>query len=176
MALTGIIALIYASRQLSQSREAARVQHLLKFVEQFDSEPLKEVRESLANRRLEGIAEPPEMDVILSFFETIGLLVRRGHLDANDVWECFSYWIFNVYSDSREAVERGQKADASCYRDFSALVEKLRGIEEKEGGTCYPPSREDIKDFWKYELEIVAGKARGKRRKKRIPGEGGGTT
>ena len=64
----------------------------------------------------------------------------------------FNHWMFNVYADSREFIEQEQKADSSYYRDFSSLIEKLRAIEEKEGGTSYLPSREDIDDFWEYEL------------------------
>lgn len=96
IAATGIFALWYAHRQLAQSREAAKVQHLLKFVEQFDTEPLLGLRKSVAEQRVRGIGEPPEMYKILDFFETIGLLVRRDYLDVDDVWDCFSYWMFNV--------------------------------------------------------------------------------
>jgi len=176
MALTGIIALIYASRQLSQSRETAKVQHLLRFVEQFESEPLATARKSLAQKKVERDEHPPELDVVLNFFETIGLLVRRGYLDADDVWDCFSYWMFNVYADSRGVIEQEQKADASFYRDFSTLIEKLRVIEQDRGCDLYPPSKVDIEEFWKYEQRIAPGKAARYRRKQNVAKESDSAT
>jgi hypothetical protein len=116
------------------------------------------------------------MESILNFFETIGLLVRRGYLDIHDVWDCFSYWMFNVYADAHEIIKQEQEDDASYFSDFSALIEKLRVVEEKEGGTDYPPSSEDIEEFWKYELEVIPGKATRKRRSRRGPGKSGDAT
>jgi hypothetical protein len=168
IAITGIIALIYAWKQLKQFREAARVQHLVRLVEQFENPPLVNIRKSLADKRLRGTAEPPELENLLNFFETIGLLVRRGHLDASDVWSSFSYWMFNVFADFRGVIEEEQKDDPTYYSDFSELIERLRLIEKEEGGTAYPPSADDIEEFWRYESRISAG-VPVRRRKPRRP-------
>jgi hypothetical protein len=80
LALTGVWALIYARQQLKQARESEKIQHLLRFVEQFDNGPLAKSRKSLAVDRLKGDDDAPELDNILNFFETIGLLVKRGYL------------------------------------------------------------------------------------------------
>jgi hypothetical protein len=55
LAGTGTWALIYARRQLRESRESEKVQHLLRFVEQFDNAPLANSRKALAEKRLKGV-------------------------------------------------------------------------------------------------------------------------
>jgi hypothetical protein len=124
MAVTGIAALFYAARQLNESRDLAKVQHLLDFVKQFNSEPMVGLRKSVAEQRLQGNTEPDGMDDILNFFETIGLLVRRDYLDTEDVWDSFSYWMFNVYVDFRQYIEREQQDDYTYYSDFCDLVKE----------------------------------------------------
>ena len=52
-------------------------------------------RRVVAEKRLKGITFPVDEALrLLDFFETIGLLVRRGYLDESDVWSTFSYWMF----------------------------------------------------------------------------------
>jgi hypothetical protein len=164
LAITGVWALVYARQQLKQARESERVQHLLRFVEQFDNAPFANIRKALAEKRIKGIDDPPELDNVLNFFETIGLLVKRGYLDAHDVWSSFSYWIFCIFADGRETIEQEQKEDPTYYSDFTGLVEKLEGIEKAEHGLSGRPSKEDITEFWQYELELTAGLPATKRR------------
>jgi hypothetical protein len=143
--------------QLRAVREQNKVQHLVRFIEQFESEPMATYRKLTAEKRHRGTAYPPEAQRILDFFETIGLLVKREYLDVLDVWACFSYWMFNVYADFREDIAQEQKDDPSYYEDFVALVERLRKVEVERGGTDDRPSREDIRDFWADETKLVAG-------------------
>lgn len=112
---TGVWALIYASKQLNQSRETEKVKHLVEFTREFDSEPMSKWRKTVAEERLKGVNYPEEGQRLLDFFETIGLLVRRGYLDENDVWSTFSYWMFNIYADFREDIEQMRRDDESYY-------------------------------------------------------------
>jgi hypothetical protein len=157
VAATGVWALAYASRQLKQARESEKMQHLLRFIEQFEHPPMANYRKAVAAQRIKGTAYPPEAQEILNFFETIGLLVRRGYLDVEDVWSSFAYWMFNVYGDFRDDIEQEQREDESYYQDFCSLVEMLRKIEKEEGGSDDRPSREDIIEFWKDELRTMTG-------------------
>jgi hypothetical protein len=85
IAVTGGWALVYARGQLKQAREAERVKHLVNFIREFDSEPMVNWRKLVAEKYLKGDSFPEEAERLLDFFETIGLLVRRGYLDVNDV-------------------------------------------------------------------------------------------
>ena len=102
IAITGVVALIYASRQLKQARETEKVKHLVEFTREFDSEAMSKWRKIVAEQRLKGVDYPDEAQRLLDFLETLGLLVRRGYLDDNDVWSTFGYWMFNIYTDFRE--------------------------------------------------------------------------
>ena len=166
--VTGVVALVYAKRQLAQNRESDKVQHLVRFIEQFEDEPMASYRKIVAEKRIKGTSYPPEAESILNFFEAIGLLVRRGYLDISDVWNSFGYWMFSVYADFREEIEQEQRADRSYYEDFCTLVDGLREIEVEIGGSDDHPSKEEIQDFWREESKIIAG-APVRRRKVRRP-------
>jgi len=168
VAATAVWALVCARQQLKQFRESEQVQHLLRFVEQFDAAPLMNTRKSLAEKRLKGVDDPPELENILNFFETIGLLVKRRYLDAYDVWACFSYWMFSVFADFRDLIEQEQKEDPTYYADFTALVERLRMIEKAEHGLSDRPSRDDIEEFWRYELDLTTGLPATRRRPRKL--------
>jgi hypothetical protein len=154
---TGVWALIYAHRQLTESRETEKVRHLVDFNKEFDSEPMATYRKAVAEGRLKGDAFPPQAIKLLDFFETIGLLVSRGYLDGYDVWSTFSYWMFNIYSDFRDEIDQIRRDDENYYGDFCDLIEVLRKIEKENGGSDDRPSRDEIKDFWEDEAATIAG-------------------
>jgi hypothetical protein len=78
-------------------------------------------------------------------------------LDVDDVWSSFGYWIFNIYADFREDIEQEQREDESYYLDSCELLRQLQEIERTEGGTGGKPSKDEIKDFWREELNVIAG-------------------
>jgi hypothetical protein len=164
IASTGVCALIYASKQLKQAREAEKVKHLVEFVREFETEPMSQYRKTTAEKRVKGTSYPPEAQKILDFFETIGLLERRGYLDVDDVWSSFGYWMFNIYADFREDIEQEQRVDKTYYLDSCELLQKLQKIEEEEGGSDGRPSKEEILDFWRDEAKTIAGSPLRKRR------------
>jgi len=161
LAVTGVWALVYARKQLRQSRESEKVQHLLRFVEQFDNAPLANSRKSLAEKRLKGLNDtaglPPELHVLLNFFEMIGLLVIRDYLDVHDVWSAFSYWVLFLFADFRQSLEEQQREEPTFYSDFLHLVQQMKAIEKTEQGMSDRPTREEITEFWQYELGLTAG-------------------
>lgn len=114
-------------------------------------------RKSLAEKRLKKIEDPPELDIILNFFETIALLVKRNYLDLHDVWDCFSYWMLFIYADSRESLEQEREDDPTYYADFVSLVGRLKEIEKVEGAIRSRPSEDEIIEFWNYELGLAVG-------------------
>src|SRR5438309_9868827 len=57
-----------SQQQIEIARDAVKIQHLLTLVTQFGTEPLITARRSLAQKRLAGDPEPPEMQDVLDFF------------------------------------------------------------------------------------------------------------
>jgi hypothetical protein len=166
IAITGVWALIYAHRQLKQSRESEKVKHLVEFNKEFDCNPMAQWRKNVAEQRLNGIPFPDEALRLFDFFETVGLLVRRGYLDQDDVWCTFSYWIFNIYSDFRDEIEQIQRGDGNYYNEFCTLRERLCEIEHDAGSSDDRPSKDEILDFWKDEAKTISGAPLTKRRKR----------
>ena len=167
LAVTGVAALIFTIQQLLQAKDSDRIKHLLSFVHDFECDPIAATRRTVATKRLKNEKYPAETQNLLDFFETIGLLVRRNYLNADDVWNCFSYWMFNVYSDCRDDIEQEQREDATYYKDFTNLIARLRKIEKAEGGKADHPSKEEIKEFWEDEVNITEGQPMGNRRPRR---------
>jgi hypothetical protein len=114
-------------------------------------------RRLVAEKRLKGTEYPDEVQHILDFFETIGLLVRRGYLDLDDVWNALSYWMLYAYADFRDDIEQEQRDDRTYYTDFCSLIQNLQEIEKREGGTEGHPSKDEIADFWHDETKVLAG-------------------
>lgn len=161
---TGVCALIYAYMQLKQARESEKVKHLVELIEQFERDPMVHYRKTVAEKRLKSTAYPPEAQKILDFFETVGLLVRRGYLDAEDVWSSFGYWMFNIYADFRDDIEQEQRLDKNYYRDSCDLLTRLHKIEREMGSSDDRPSKEEILDFWRDESKTLVGAPLKKRR------------
>jgi hypothetical protein len=163
LATSTVIALIVAYRQLEEFHAEAQVQHLLALEQQFDQEPMLTYRRGLAEKRLKNQEDPDELYPVLDFFETIGLLVKRGYLDESDVWNTFAIDVFTLNGDERQIIEQQQRKDPTTYAEFSFLLERLTRIEEKNHGMGAHPSKEEIKDY--YQQELSAGKAATRRHK-----------
>jgi len=116
------------------------VKHLVEFIEEFEREPMAHYRRTVAEKRLRGTAYPPEAQKILDFFETIGLLVRRGDLDAEDVWSSFGFWMFNIYADFRDDIEQEQRLDKNYYGDSCDLLKPPQQNLWADSGSGSRPS------------------------------------
>src|SRR5260370_5581545 len=152
VALVSFVALLIGYRQLQEFRTESRVQHLLALEDKFTTEPMLTFRRNLAAKRLKNEEDPDEMYPVLDFFETVGLLVRRGYLDESDVWNTFSYPVLILNADARQIIEQLQREDPTTYADFSSLVGRFQRVEADKHGTSAHPSKEEIADYWKQEL------------------------
>jgi hypothetical protein len=169
IAVTGVVAVVFAIFELSQKRQSDKIRHLLEKEREFERDPIARWRRVCAEKRLKGEEFPSEGQDLLNFFETIGLLVRRKFLDEHDVWSCFGYWMFNVYADLRDGIEQEQRDDGSYYLDFCNLIERLRKIEIEEGGQGDRPSKDEIREFWEDEAKVSDGQPVRKKARKRKP-------
>jgi hypothetical protein len=152
LALITLVAVLVGYFQLRAFRTEARVQHLLQLDEKFTKEPMLSYRHKLAEKRLRNEKDPDELYQLLDFFETVGLLVKRGYLDEDDLWNTFSYSVFVLNADARQNLEQDQRDDPTTYAEFTYLVKCMERIEAKNHGTFAHPSKEEIEDYWKLEL------------------------
>ena len=186
LVLTSGGAIGYAGLQLRHEREYRAVTNLEKQLSFFLSDPFVAARRRLAESRTDGrdlcpwsIDDPPIAAFeVLDFYEHLGLLVKKGHLDVYDVWHTFYEWAQPVYVDLQALIEGEESGFSDQYSDLRKLVRKMDDIQLKRmhaqnsnanHWALWTPER--ILDYYQYELE--SGKQPNRRRrvrsKKAIP-------
>jgi len=181
LVLTSGGAIAYAGRQLRHEREYRSVDNLEKQLTFFLSETFLAARRRLAETRTTGdlllplsVDDPPTVVFeVLDFYDHLGLLVKKGHLDVYDVWHTFYEWAQPVYVDLQPLIEGENSAFRDHYTDLRKLMRAMDDIQIKRmhaknanHWALWTPER--ILDHYRYELEV--GLERRQRRRMRGAG------
>lgn len=176
LVLTSAGAIGYAGLQLRHERQYRAVANLEKQLSFFLSEPFQQARRRLAQARLDGeqlvpweCDEPPVAALeVLDFYEHLGLLVKKGHLDAYDVWHTFYEWAQPVHVDMQQLIDATDGPYVDHYSDFRKLMRRmddiqLRRMHAKNANhwALFTPDR--VLDYYRYELEAGGGAQRTRR-------------
>lgn len=166
-----------AEAQLKETRDEAKVQHLVEEELRFDGTPLALSRVALAKKRLDEQKKtvrpldaenpPTEMWDVLNECDQIGLLTRRGYLDLGDVYNELGYYLLNFYADAEPAVLADREEYPNSESDCTWLIEQMKPLEMKyDNGRSLRLSKEDLYWFYEEELHTQVGQAvpRGRRR------------
>lgn len=160
-------AIAYAARQLRHEREYRSVDNLEKQLTFFLSDAFVAARRRLAETRTSGelllplTADDPPVTVfeVLDFYDHLGLLVKKGHLDAYDVWHTFYEWAQPVYIDLRHMIEDAESPFRDHYSDLRKLMRAMDDIQLKRmhaknanHWALWTPER--ILDHYHYEMEV----------------------
>ena len=159
-----------AAAQLAETRDEAKVQHLVDESVRFNQLPLALSRVALAKRRLDeknktvlplDAANPPtEMWDVLNECDHVGLLTRRGYLDVQDVYDDLGYWLLNFYADAEPAVLADRKEYPTSEKDCTWLIEQLKPLEIKyDNGRNLRLTKEDLYWFYEEELHTKVGRS-----------------
>jgi len=156
----------YAGLQIANERKYRSVSNLEKQLSFFLSEPFALARKQLAQDRLnaEGlvawdVSNPPVSAFeVLDFYEHVGLLVKKGHLDVYDVWHTFYEWAQPVYVDLRSLIEDPESSYSDHYSDLRKLMRQMDEIQlgrmhaqHANHWALWTPER--ILEHYRYELE-----------------------
>ncbi len=178
LVMTSASAIGYAGLQLKHERQYRSVANLEKQLGFFQSEGYVATRRRLAMDRLTedghslrtwDLDEPPVSAFeVLDFYEHMGLLVKKGHLDVYDVWHTFYEWAQPVYVDMRAMIESEQSAYSDHYSDLRTLMRQMDDIQlkrmhEKNANHWALWTPERIIEHYRYELES-GGRPRRSRR------------
>ena len=176
LVLTSAGAIGYAGLQLRHEREYRAVNNLEKQLSFFLSEAFVAARRRLAEARIDSnglqswsVEEPPVTAFeVLDFYEHLGLLLKKGHLDVYDVWHTFYEWAQPVYIDLRELIESPESAYADQYSDLRKLMRRMDEIQLRRmharnanHWALWTPDR--ILDYYRYELEVGEQQRRDRR-------------
>lgn len=162
LVITGVYALVFAGRQIQETRDGARIQHLVQLAHDFDQPPIAEWRTGLAAKRIDKKNEklraldvndaPWEVYEVLNFFEKVGLLAKRDYLNKRDILDMFGYWMFNLYADAAPVIKDEQKRDPEAFKDFVAVMHDLQKLEIELKGSRAAPKSDEIYEFYEAEL------------------------
>ncbi len=168
--VTSVTAIGYAALQLRHEREYRAVTNLEKQLDFFHSDKFREARRRLARERLSengqllalNVEEPPVAAFeVLDFYEHLGLLVKKGHLEIYDVWHTFYERVQPVYADFRVMLE-GRTGDwADEYRDLRHIMHGMDRLQQvrlrrrrEDHAKLWTDER--IGDHYAYELEATS--------------------
>lgn len=178
LVLTSAGAIGYAALQLKQEREYRSVANLEKQLTAFQGDFFVAARKRLAQDRLvDGLLVPLDKEAppasaleVLDFYDHVGLLVKKGHLELYDVWHTFYEWAQPVYVDLRPLVE---DADSPFHDHYLYLRKLMRRMDELQIArmhlqranhyALWTPHR--IIDHYRYELESGGRHIRRSRRR-----------
>lgn len=166
LVLTSGGAIAYAGRQLQHERAYRSVDNLEKQLTFFLSEAFVAARRRLAETRVVGdalvplnVEEPPIAAFeVLDFYDHLGLLVKKGHLDVYDVWHTFYEWAQPVYVDLQLLIEGADSEFRTHYSELRRLMRQMDDIQIKRmhaknenHWALWTPER--ILDHYRYEIE-----------------------
>jgi len=132
IALGSLLSVYVAYRGIkSQTRSLANsvaVDLALKLLHDFDSSANKERRSRVADAFLKNL-RLAEMEDLFDVFETIGLFVRKGFLDADIAHSFFFHWVNLYWVAGKQRIDEKRKACADLWTDFEFLYRKVLQVE-----------------------------------------------
>jgi hypothetical protein len=114
--------------QLSTAKEQLNALLYLELRKQFDGSTLLAARKVFAEQILDGKPHEEMDQSILTFFEDVGMLLRRNYLDREMVWETFGYFAQMWHSACRDFVTKERAnggGDPHIFSGFEYLVEQI---------------------------------------------------
>ncbi len=148
------------AKQIDNSRFVLGVDLLFKMDERFNSKGMKRTRSEGARALLDrgeqlSTARYENADDILDFFETLGLMTRRGALDKEMVWSTFFPWIEVYWLASQEYVKSEMIEELETWKDFKNLYERMVVVEKIKTKKPYMPlTSEEKSKFLHDELDL----------------------
>ena len=134
--------------QIQRSAFSMSVDLTLKLDDKFNSDSFRKQRAKSAKSISKSKFK--EAEDVFDFFETIGLLVRRGALDKEVAWHSFFHWIHGYWTSSSAYIIEERRKNSSVYKDFALLHEMMCDFEKENNHLTDSEitlSPEDVKEF-----------------------------
>ena len=133
MAAVGVlVAALSFGATVQQSRLSLGADMVLKLDDSFKTPAMKSARARAAQKLAAGALTSDEnVDVVLDFFEKVGLFERRGVIDAELAWHTFYYWIIHYYHLSKSYRDYARQGDDSLWEDIDRLYERVMTAQDK---------------------------------------------
>jgi hypothetical protein len=151
--VTITLVLIYGELRISSA--AHMLESLTSLNERWTSKDLVSQRRKICRAHLKG---DPVLtlgnQIVFTFFEELGLYVRKGWVPQQVIWDTYSYYIENYWDMcSQEVVDRRKKStDSSTFEHFDQLAVAMRVINKKRKIPCTRRTKEQLREFAQGEM------------------------
>ncbi|MGD1046844.1 MAG: DUF4760 domain-containing protein [Bacteroidota bacterium] len=148
------------NQQLQMARDDLKVRLQITYEEKFDSPSLILERKKLAKQILANATHSEIQDALLNFFESIGMLLRRGYFDIDMAWSAFSFYSERWWSATKDYIieeRRRENSDDTIFEEFELLVNAMYTFEiEKRhlSRAQLEPSKQDLLRFLENEANL----------------------
>jgi len=152
--------IVMINKQLSRGRLDLQMRQQSDFEDKFDGTALIAERKKLATQLLSGTTHADIQEAVINFFESVGIMLRKGYLEKEMVWAGFSYFAIRWWSACKDYIteeRRLRKNDNTIFEDFQYLVDELYAFEVKRRSMKridLEPSVGDIKVFLEEEKNL----------------------
>lgn len=153
-----IISLIFIYRQIRLQRIANMLHSFETLDQKWESIEMLNARKEACSKYLKSDKSITRTDeLVLGFFEDLGLYSEKRIFDLEIVWGKYSqnivyYWsiLESGVSDLRESTN-----DLTWYEDFQTLCKKISMHSRKRGITNRKKTKMDLTEFAKTEIEYI---------------------
>jgi hypothetical protein len=157
-----IVTLYFVYKQLAASRNVAAYEFLRREDDRFSSKEMLRDRSKLVMVLLLRPTDFEEIDIyadnILSYFEDLGLILRKGLAPQYFVWTMNCYYVLNYWIALTQYIEwaRKDKDDRTYYSEFEYLYKKMFNLEKKlRKKKTIKFSHDECREFLEEELHIL---------------------
>jgi hypothetical protein len=149
--LVAALSALFVWYQAHLLRFSLQVQSLLALDHGFREPDMRKIRHRAAQWLLEKPrkGDGSEVDEVLDFLDSLGLLVKRGGLDPQMVWHSFFYWIDGYRNAARDIIAEEQRKNPRVWEDLEHLYQRLHKVENEKG----LQRQEDTKAFLEGDIE-----------------------
>lgn len=126
------------------------VELVMRLDERFNGPDMMKKRQKAAQAIVDKSKQNRDLDDVLDFFETTGLLLKKGALEREMVWNTFYYWITGYYQSAVSYISSQAEGDPETYAELKYLYDEMISIEKHRCKCSYSDlvlSDQDIKDF-----------------------------
>ena len=123
-------------RQLRLQASQGAIAQIKDFTREYESERMLRYRLAIAIARRDKIAYPQgAAGAVMDFWEGLGALVRKGHLDANLYWESFGNLCRAAWADLEPFIKqnRADLNDPLTGEHFEWLAAKMASLDRQAG-------------------------------------------
>ncbi len=138
-------------------RFSLKVQALFLLDQRFNDPAFRKIRAGAARLLQAGVRpEQPggDIDEVLDFLDTVGLLVKRRTLDKEMVWHTFFYWVHGYCGAAHHYIDDERHKNPLVWNYLSGLYDTVVALENKKGKGLGVLSQETVSTFLNGEARL----------------------